>query len=260
MEYLVGQSDRTIGKHRLLDKVVGKEVGSFPYVKFLKPPYVIIDLCAGDGMDSISGTSSPKILAKHYQAALRNGSNPRLILCEKNVNAFAQLRSQPWLLDEIELFNLDAKTLAESLDPTWQSKSHAFIHHDPNKVTDWCLSENLLKLMPSYFTTMSTLGCNVSGLKRLGTQERELWNEKIWELISWLPKHHTALLAVLVKDEAQWAYLLTGPKVWVKQYEQNLRTSFGYWNKGLEISTLDNAQFARSLERLVYTKKELSCG
>lgn len=92
-----------------------------------------------------------------------------------------------------------------------------FIYNDPNHIEDWCLTPQILASAPKFTTSLSTLGCNVGGMKRLDLDKRELWFDRINMVTKSIvqPWHDACLLSVGGAD--QWAYLITAPAKWRDQ-------------------------------------------
>lgn len=88
-----------------------------------------------------------------------------------------------------------------------------FLYNDPNHIEDWCLSEQLIKDLPKLTTSLSTLGCNVGGMKRLEIEKRRQWFSRVKMIVSTLQGWHDACL-FSVGGPDQWAYLITAPTVW----------------------------------------------
>jgi hypothetical protein len=226
----VGQSWRTPGKHDLLKKITGREVG---VTRNFGVPYVMIDLCAGDGRNTdSSGTCSPRILTGHRDLELnRYGRrNVRVVLIEKSDATYAELQSA--YPDELTIHG-DARRLPEILpDGVMNESDYAFLQNDPNNINDWALSNAVMSTMPRFTTTYSTLGCNVGGLKRLPIEERQPWRDRLDGLLHNMPSWHDALLIALNGDSAQWAYLITGPSKWREVYVREANRAFGQVNHG----------------------------
>ena len=72
----------------------------------------------------------------------------------------------------------------------------------------------MLASAPKFTTSLSTLGCNVGGMKRLDLDKRELWFDRINMVTSSIvqPWHDACLFSVGGAD--QWAYLVTAPTKW----------------------------------------------
>jgi len=252
----VGSSNRTLGKHSLLNKILGREIGIMSHAKpaFIYPEYVILDLCAGNGLSNeFSGTSSPQIITKHVKNS-RNG-NIYTYFFEKDVNTHTILQSQFSISlhqNAFDLIYLPVKV---------EDNAACFIHCDPNLITDWAVNKNLLNNCPRYTTSLITLGCNVGGLKRLPFEKRVEWFDRLDDILSFLPSWHDALLIALKGDKAQWAYLVTGPQLWHDKgyYQQDALKSFKYWNFGIEFVQFkrDLKNFKELRDRLFLTKKEI---
>lgn len=227
------------------------------------PPYIMgrylaLDLCAGDGQKSeFSDLSSPAIFHHHAVFAQEWGLPVHRILIEKVENTFDALAKTPWS-QGAELICTDARTfdLGEMQVPR---QSAAFIHADPNHVEDWPLSKTLLNQMPFFTTTLITLGCNVSGIKRLDAKRRSMWHRRVSEFLSWMPHHHDALLIALNQDKSQWAYLISGPKSWEFKYRNDARLAFRSWQHGITVSSYktERRQFEQVQRELFQTRKEL---
>lgn len=258
----VGNSDRTLGKHNLLNSLLGKEtgiMGSKNRPHYIYPQYTFMDLCAGDGMPSVhSGKASPSIMAKHH-AVLRNTGRVKtnLVLVERNANTFNKLESKNF---DALLLNMDAREITVPPVPV-KSNSAMFIHADPNHVEDWPVSSDLLHNCPEYTTLLATLGCNVGGLKRLPREERDRWFGWVDALLGWMPKRHDALLVVLRGDAAQWAYLIVGPVKWHDkgEYKMLVSRAFKHWKQGIDMVRYkpDPDEFFRMRDKLFLTKEEL---
>ncbi len=251
----VGNSNRTLGKHTLLNRVLGREVGIMVRGRpsFISPEYTMLDLCAGDGRDSSSGTCSPKILEKHYRFLKQRGLQAQMVLVEKNRNAYDELLKRK--LPGVHICE-DATKISSY--PVHRNGA-VFVHADPNHVEDWPISAQFLRDMPRCTTLLVTLGCNVGGIKRLPITAREKWFARMDELLQNLPAWHDALLVALRGDSAQWAYLITGPSKWQERYRLDAVRSFDYWKPGIECVRFgkDEQAFYRIRDRLFLTAKEV---
>lgn len=258
----VGRSDtRTPGKHALLDKVLGREAGVVSRTPpFKSSPWVVVDLCAGDGRDDqASGTCSPRIMLRHASWLRRQGNRAHVLLIERNDSTYDILR------DNVRVGADDRIICADSREPgtvplgLWTRNSAVFVHNDPNSIKDFALSGNLIANLPRHTTTLSTLGCNVGGLKRLDPAERRAWFDHVQRVITMMPSNHDALLIALNGDDAQWAYLLTGPAVWRNRYESDVAKAFD-WHKGVSHSWFrtEPGGFNRMCDELFLTRTERS--
>ena len=225
---MVGKSGVTPCKHDLLNKLLGREVGTLTRNSLGIASYNIVDLTAGDGVpyeNKFTLGCSPGIILKHAHF-LASKANPgsmraRVLLIEKQDLTFesltanvkrgmGDLHQQPlpnWL--NVDLQHSDAKQFKFPA-----GVDAAFLYNDPNHIEDWCLTAEMLASAPRFTTSLSTLGCNVGGMKRLDLDRRELWFERINLVTASIvqPWHDACLLSVGGAD--QWAYLITAPAKW----------------------------------------------
>lgn len=255
----VGTSERTIGKHTLLNRILGREVGIIAMDKarpsFLAKEFTILDLCAGSGTPSpFSGESSTSIIEKHVKHLQRFNVKNNIMFCEKDPATFAKLKqSYPeWAI------NIDSNEIKEI--PFEISKNSAvFIQCDPNNVNQICISQELLEKTTSFTTILITMGCNVCGLKMLSFEKRKSWYEKLAQILHYMPSWYDAILVRLLGDKAQWAYLIIGPKKWVKDgiYHKDIQKAFKYWQSGIETAIYSNFEDFYNLQNILFlTKKE----
>lgn len=266
----VGKSIRTLGKHELLNSVLGREAGTIPFLvsrdRLLSYPWIIVDLCAGDGVATEeSGTCSPALICKH--ASYQRLESVRVLFVERGINQYDSL-AQSEYVKQSECYhgmNTDDYVL-EFIDKHASRQSPVFLHNDPNHVEDWNLSPDAIKHFHGSelrLTTLSTLGCNVGGIKRMDRDHRQQWYDRMESLCRAIPRWHDAQIVVLNRDAAQWAYLLTGPSKWVHsgKYANDARRAFAYWSKGLTIATRSNPrEWDRVIDGLFLTKEELGNG
>lgn len=140
------------------------------------------------------------------------------------------------------------------------SSSVVFIYNDPNSIADWCLTPEFIQACPPFTTSLSTLGCNANGLKRLPFEKREEWFKRTELIASALqPWHDLCLYSVGNAD--QWAYLISAPKKWVAGITEDCKKAHqkSGVNKPPEIAWLrqDESAFKRLEEKLFLTKREL---
>lgn len=265
----IGQSgDRTPGKHSLLATLLGRLTGAFPYVKFLKKPFFIIDLCAGDGQPSFhSGQSSPQIIHKYASLLRQKMGNDAVvvILIEKDRATFDKLQTAFPADEHTYLIHGDSKDpsvisrVQEIIKERGNKRSPCFLHNDPNKIVDFAITKALLQILPPFTTSLSTMGCNVAGIKRLPLEARLLWFECIYAFVSFINQMpcHDAYLSTLRKDKSQWAYLITTPAKWRDQTARDVTRAFHSWPFGIDGSWLSSRdQFDLLIRRLFLTKKE----
>lgn len=222
---IVGKSGVTPCKHALLNTLLGREVGTLKANKLGLRTYMIVDLTAGDGVPYAGKTfrkgCSPGIILHHSEYLVnKTHVTPSVLLLEKQQATCSEL------IDNIEsrfdpqchsiLLNVlcrDSKSWSFCESPT----DAAFLYNDPNHIEDWCLTQEMLATAPKFTTSLSTLGCNVGGMKRLDLDKRELWFDRINMVTTSIvqPWHDACLLSVGGAD--QWAYLVTAPTKWRDQ-------------------------------------------
>jgi hypothetical protein len=268
----VGKSEgRTPGKHALLNAVLGKQAGAFWRSKqWMNQPFVIIDLCAGDGVDTEeSGLCSPKIIKKHSQwirCQFNSEQASIVILVEKDPGTFDILSNSPHYSDCILIKgDSNSNEVTSQITSVFKNIPHSnkcpvFIHHDPNSVTNWCLNKEYLELS-DLVTTMVTMGCNVSGIKRLGFEERKQWFDNFNVLKRQVKSTNGRLdlcLSALKGDCSNWAYSLSSPSVWIDDMTSATATAFRKWANGIELEWMNDSpiEFDRLVHKLFLTKKE----
>lgn len=267
----VGKSEgRTPGKHSLLNAVLGKQAGAFVKSKWMNQPFVIIDLCAGDGVNTEeSGLCSPQIITKHSRwicSQFNSGDASIVILVEKDTGTFDILRnayedSKCILIKGNSNDDAVVSQIASVFDGIPDSSNcPVFIHHDPNSVTNWCLRKEYLELS-RLVTTMVTMGCNVSGIKRLGLEERKQWFDNFNVLKHQVKSTNGRLdlcLSALRGDCSNWAYSLSAPSVWRDDMTSAMATAFRRWANGIELEWMNCSpiQFDKLTHKLFLTKKE----
>lgn len=256
----IGTSNRTLGKHVLLNRIVGREVGILTTgaVPFIKKQFTFLDLCAGDGRPTYqSGKSSPEIITKHSNFLSKAGIKNESFFIEKNQAAFDELKKAYSVS-----MNMNALDL-ERLPNNPPGDSAAFIHADPNLISDWPVSNAILQNAPEYTTFLATLGCNVGGLKRLPLEQRKEWFGMVDNVLEWMPNRHDAMLVALSGDCAQWSYLIVGPKKWHDEgrYIADVDKAFSYWEAGRDMVRFrqNEKQFMNLRDVLFLTKKEMLC-
>lgn len=255
----VGASaERTPYKHALLNALLGKILGASSRLGWLTDN-LLIDACAGDGTENAwSGTSSP-LLFCHHAGLCRKPT--RCIMIEKSVYEWMNLgglidRLKEWHLapenTQVLLGDYRSDEIAHAIGCCSPS-TNCFLHIDPNHANDVGKIESLQAILSEYLLMLVTLGCNASGIKRLPVEQRREWFFCLEYLLSLMRHNHDACLVRLEKDAAQWAYLITVPKVWqghVRQMVNDL--SREYWAKGVEQNWYrdDPKAFWKAAERL----------
>jgi len=261
----VGRSSRTPVKHYLLNASLGKVCGvlamgspKVPCKITNNQPLICVDLCGGDGLKNEDHDASPLIMYHHCEQLGKRGKRATLQVIEKQENTFEQLQANcDWMDDRIvTLSNADAHFYRL---PKLTETQAAYVHCDPNHVNDIPLTTEFVSGFNKFTTYLVTLGCNVTGLKRKTIEERSVWYEYVEMLISVLPNHHDATLFWLNRDEAQWAYLLSFPKLWAEGFkEKAIEQTSKQWTKGVSaVSWRDDQRgFMNELHRLFLTKEE----
>lgn len=252
----VGVSDRTPGKHKALNKLLGKVAGtaSTPGFKrtFGNRGFHIIDCTAGDGQSSdFSEHTSPGIIEKHATWMEARGINVNVCLFERSEQNCALLKTK----SNYPIYNMDAADMPK----VWRQTDVLFVVNDPNTVADWRMPE-ALRSAPELTTVFSTLGCNVGGLKRLPRSERETWFHHMEAQVGLLQRWHDAILVTLDRDAAQWAYLVNAPKKWRKHVTDMFESAFKGSKYPLKHAWLksDPDNFAALRDYLFLTERERS--
>lgn len=204
--------------------------------------FLLYDLTAGDGVPYLTEQSellanaafgdgcSPGIFLRHVNWLVQHNRLPvRMTACEKQVITHSELikNTSRWLmandwtessrgvhakgLGEVRYLHINAQDLQP---PLINRDAACFIYNDPNHIEDWSLSPDFARNCPKFTTSLSTLGCNVGGLKRIEEGKRREWFMRV-ELLceALLQKWHDACL-FSVGGADQWAYLITAPLKW----------------------------------------------
>ena len=250
----VGVSDRTPGKHKALNKLLGKVAGtaSTPGFRrtFGRRPFHIIDCTAGDGQASdFSEHTSPGIIDRHSKWMESNGMDVSVYLFERSKQNCALLKTKT----SHPIYNMDAADMGK----VWKDEDILFVVNDPNTVADWRMPE-ALKHATKLTTVFSTLGCNVGGLKRLPRSDRDVWFDQMEGQIKLLQHWHDAILVTLDRDSSQWAYLVNAPKEWRKDVTSMFESAFKGSKYPVKHAWLkdDPKGFAALRDYLFLTEKE----
>ena len=240
-----GKSGITPCKHFLLKRLLGREVG---VLSRGMPPVreaLFYDMTAGDGVPYVSAEHqsqeidrsqqftegcSPGIFLQHTQWLVARTNRPVMLTgCEKQAVTHAELvrNTGDWLqasgwqqLDRgVHTYgNSMARYLhanaQDTQPPGINRDASCFIYNDPNHIEDWSLTAQFLQGCPKFTTSLSTLGCNVGGLKRIEEDKRREWFMRVEVLCEALLQrwHDACLFSVGGAD--QWAYLITAPVKW----------------------------------------------
>lgn len=250
----VGRSWRTPAKHELMRSIVGQEVGVTNRGLAAIQRLVWIDLTAGDGVivDGVPWQQgcSPGILAAH---AVESTKPVEIFLYEIKPATFDRLidnltehlpglgyekdgecRWRAGSAATITAVNMSGKNADVS---TIRRTDAVLVFNDPNAITEWAMRETFADEIGSRtwcFRSLSTLGCNVAGIKRIELdnesgdvkRERRAWFALIAAQQRALPHYRDLLLAAIERDEAQWAYLLCTSEKWRGKSEAVVNSAF----------------------------------
>ena len=283
----VGRSGwRTFAKHFLMNSFVGQEAGVTRNLRGVTR-LVWIDLTAGNAalIDEIEWhrSCSPGILAYHakdsvkpVEIALHEIKPAVFDLLIKNLEywlptlGYSQYEDAAWRIGSrvrIRAFNVSGKDA--SVDYVGRSDA-VLVLNDPNAITDWAMRDSFPAEIVSrtgIFRSMSTLGCNPSGIKRGSAAERLNWFDLIRSQERTLPGYRDLLLSAIERDEAQWAYLLSTATAadWRDKTEAMVKSAFrrvtevpGSRGRTAAMTWFqqDPAEFQETKLRLILTKSE----
>jgi hypothetical protein len=280
----VGTSRRTPSKHALLDGYLGQEAGATRYLPAVKS-LAWFDLCAGDGIAQHTPwhrNCSPGILAWHgsqswkptainlYEIRPRTFGRLEASLAEHLPNlppppsraSAYQRQDGVWIRDHatIHTHHLDgAKADLDGVD----ADTAVLVVNDPNAITTWAMRptfvEEIRERTP-WFRGISTMGCNVGGLKRLDRDEREQWYDLVQQKVAGLYRYHDLLLVAIEKDSDQWAYLIedSSRADWKAKTEKLVKRSFDDCGLATRAAWLceDRVGFRGLQDDLFLTRKE----
>lgn len=283
----VGRSDRTPAKHELMSRLYGREVGAAtcnPGIRDL----IWYDLTAGDAVAGEAErhwhrSCSPGILAHHARWE-RGDKSTRVLLYEQAPNTYRQLlanlaeqlpalgykrpREDEWTAHEgrvvLRAINADGATADLSLIGP---HSAVMVSNDPNKISDWAMPEEMpraIREITPWFLGISTMGCNVGGLKRFDLDERKRWYGHVQSVTSGLPRYQDLYLAAIENDASQWAYLVASPRKtgyrrdWRGDTENAARSAFDRHGMALRSAWLreDRPAFTDICHDLFLTRNE----
>ena len=204
---------------------------------------LLYDLTAGDGLpyafseqnellpqNTFGNGCSPGIFLRHVDWLVQgNELTVQLTGCEKQAVTHSELikNTSRWLaannwkessrgvhvkgLGLVRYLHVNSEKLHP---PLIHRNASCFIYNDPNHIEDWSLTPDFVRNCPKFTTSLSTLGCNVGGLKRIEEGKRREWFTRVEILCdSLLQNWHDACLFSLGGAD-QWAYLITAPSKW----------------------------------------------
>lgn len=290
--------DRTPAKHDIYRAHLGQEIGSAAVVinavrrtfgkqawkDLFYDGHLIVDLTAGDGVsDGIHSAwhlgCSPGIAA---HMASRN-KRARVRLYEKNKEAFQRLienlaRELPRLgygqRDETEWQHTATESTvraacgdARELEKFTDLRPHewVYVYNDPNNMNGWVLDVELFASLLAdgrrFGSSMSTMGCNSGGLKRLDLQpHRSIWFDHINHAKRIIAKHPRLdlILFEALNDASQWAYLLLTPVAWTTKNIDLMTRQFSRHSLAVAACSWRTAptEFDETCRRLFLRKSE----
>jgi hypothetical protein len=276
----VGRSWRTYAKHELMSSFIGQEVGVVNHALRDMSRLVWIDLTAGDAarVDNVKKwheSCSPGILARH---AIHSRKPVGIFLHEIQAATYDRLlgnldRHLPelgYVRDDENTWRIDNRvvirahnTSGQQADVSFVQKADAvFVLNDPNAITEWAMRDNFAREITARtwcFRSLSTMGCNPAGLKRLEKEERLHWFSFPDTQERALPRYRDLILAAIDRDEAQWAYLLSTSEKWRDKTEAVFKTAFKKCGRTAAMAWLrkNPEQFTETKRTLFLTKKEL---
>lgn len=251
----VGRSWRTPAKHGLMSSFVGQEVGVTNNRMFTSVNRLAwIDLTAGDAAPVDNSdwhrSCSPGILARH---AAHSKKPVEVVLYEIQPSTYDRLLANLgehlpslgyekdgencWRTEKATIYAVNQS--GQTADVNWlRSTDAVLVFNDPNAITEWAMRNTFAQEIKDRgvwcFRSLSTLGCNTAGIKRIGLddgsgdakRERRAWFDLIAAQQATLPRYRDLLLAGIERDEAQWAYLLCTAQKWRKSTESVVRSEF----------------------------------
>lgn len=239
----VGRTWRTPAKHAMMCSFVGQEVGVASMMSAIGR-HQWIDLTAGDGVTDHEWkrNCSPGILASYAASAkkpvvvrlneIQTSTFDRLIASlEANLPGLGYTRVSEcsWRIPERVMLYATNQS-GHNIDVSNTQRADAvLILNDPNAITDWAMRPSLaaeIAALTPWSRSLSTMGCNAAGLKRLDSETRSGWFDHVEDQQAALPRYRDLLLASIDKDDAQWAYLISDPGKWRPKTERVVQTAF----------------------------------
>lgn len=288
----VGRSWRTYAKHELMSSFVGQESGAGGRLPAIHS-HVWLDKSAGDGVNA-DGTTwrsgcSPGILAYYASKAAKP---VEIVLHEIQPATYERLLSSLaihlpdlgydkdgencWRIgNRVALHAVNASGHTARIDHVRPTDA-LMVLNDPNAITEWAMRSTFAQeahRRTPWFRSLSTMGCNPAGLKRLPLMadrsgdaspsplaERIAWFRLVADLEHSLPGYRDLLLAAVERDDAQWAYLIsTSAKPrWRSAAENVVKTAFKRVGRTVALAwyRVDLPRFEETKRVLFFTKNE----
>jgi hypothetical protein len=274
----VGRSWRTPAKHDLVRRILGQEVGAarnLPGARRL----VWLDLTAGDAAQ-VDGEEwhkacSPGILAYHATKSpkpveirlheIQPATYDRLLdnlWTHLPSLGYEQLDSQVWVHnhDHVILTALNMSGKDARVNGIGRGDA-VFVVNDPNAISEWAMRDTFAAEITSrtwLFRSLSTMGCNPGGLKRIDIEARLKWFDAVEEQQAALPDHRDLVIAAIARDDAQWAYMLSTAWQWRSTTEKVIEATFRRFGRTALMSWYrqDTSAFQDTKLRLFLQKTE----
>lgn len=291
--------DRTPAKHEVLHALLMQEMSVLPRLRGIRRA-VIADLTAGNGRVNPGEEwhlhCSPGIIAHAVAssamptaASLSEAAPQQFRLLKESCQHHLELEplqfklksdtedSVTWIKEDDsgkKVFRIQIANGLETSVSSLKSSDAVFINNDPNAITDWAMRPGLLQEIivrqgVRLCRTMSTMGCNPHGLKRIPfavtnaewQRQRVQWFAHIESLRRDMPVYHDLLLSWIEKDSHQWAYAINTsrkPK-WKRDTESVVERAFTRHGMiiGREWWRSERKAFNNSILRLFLTKEEM---
>ena len=229
-----------------------------------------IDLTAGDGeptkIEKPENSCSAGIFAKHASFVVEKEKPLSVQLFEVNPHTHDKLylnihgrwfEQFPNTRSAINTINDDSSKYKLKVSDS----TACFLYNDPNSIDDWAFTKSFLDSTPPFTRTLTTMGCNVGGLKRVlsdSPERSDKWRENI-ETLFMLQRHELVLLAV--GDASQWAYLISTPDKWLEQTVELCKKAHSFQTQTKReprvITTKEPKKFDLLLDELLMTQKQL---
>lgn len=274
----VGRSWRTAAKHDIMASFVGQEIGAASRIPRIRC-HVWYDLTAGDAA-TVDGcpwhrSSSPGILAYHASRStkpvvvvlyeIKPATFDRLIRnLTEHLPVFGYERHDDtgWVKGNVGIRAVNDSGMSARTDIV-QNGDAVLVFNDPNAITEWAMRGTFLDEIAERGAwacrSMSTMGCNAAGVKRLAIGERVQWFDLLSAQENSLPAYRDLLLAAIERDAAQWAYLFSTASKWSGSFTRVVESAFRRVGRTAEWAWFrqDRGEYEAAKRRLFLTKKEL---